>query len=198
MERWLGEVGWLEYDEFGRVLEDTNPGFVPFGFAGGLYDVDTGLVRFGARDYDAEIGRWTSREPLLFGGGDSNLFGYVASDPVNWIDPDGLMKLPANPGGLPWGWVKDPSHNPKGINGVELWCLGPGRGKCLEFHPGRPGAGKNQEKDHWHNWKNGEKCDEHLSPGDEVPDSEGAAPMIPMNPWAPLLRILPALLPLLL
>jgi len=41
----------LDYDEFGRVLLDTNPGFVPFGYAGGLYDADTGLVRFGSRDY---------------------------------------------------------------------------------------------------------------------------------------------------
>lgn len=33
-----------DYDEFGRVVLDTNPGFQPFGFAGGLYDSDTGLV----------------------------------------------------------------------------------------------------------------------------------------------------------
>ena len=32
----------LDYDEFGNVLADTNPGFQPFGFAGGLYDRDTG------------------------------------------------------------------------------------------------------------------------------------------------------------
>ena len=46
----------MDYDEFGRVLLDTSPGFQPFGFAGGIYDRETGLVRFGARDYDAEIG----------------------------------------------------------------------------------------------------------------------------------------------
>jgi YD repeat-containing protein len=40
----------MDYDAFGRVLQDTNPGFQPFGFAGGLYDDDTGLVRFGARE----------------------------------------------------------------------------------------------------------------------------------------------------
>ena len=42
----------IEYDAWGRILSDANPGFQPFGFAGGLYDPDTGLVRFGARDYD--------------------------------------------------------------------------------------------------------------------------------------------------
>jgi hypothetical protein len=45
-------VQQLNYDINGNVLNDTNPGFQPFGFAGGLYDTDTGLVRFGARDYD--------------------------------------------------------------------------------------------------------------------------------------------------
>jgi len=80
----------VDYDEFGNVTNDTNPGFQPFGFAGGLYDEDTKLVRFGARDYDAGPGRWTSKDPLLFAGGDTNLYGYVLSDPINMIDPSGL------------------------------------------------------------------------------------------------------------
>jgi RHS repeat-associated protein len=79
----------LDYDAFGRVTQDTAPGFQPFGFAGGLYDPDTGLVRFGARDYDAETGRWTSKEPLGFAGGDSNFYAYGYGDPINYVDPDG-------------------------------------------------------------------------------------------------------------
>ncbi|MFZ1827466.1 MAG: RHS repeat-associated core domain-containing protein [Candidatus Competibacteraceae bacterium] len=63
------------------MILDTNPGFQPFGFAGGLYDQDTGLVRFGARDYDPETGRWTAKDPILFAGGDANLFAYVAAIP---------------------------------------------------------------------------------------------------------------------
>jgi RHS repeat-associated protein len=80
----------IDYDAFGRVTLDTSPGFQPFGFAGGLYDYQTGLVRFGARDYDAETGRWTARDPIGFAGGDSNLYGYVVGDPINGIDPSGL------------------------------------------------------------------------------------------------------------
>jgi RHS repeat-associated protein len=81
----------MDYDAFGRVLADTAPGFQPFGFAGGLYDHDTGLVRFGARDYQAETGRWTAKDPILFSGGQPNLYAYVHNDPVNWIDPTGLQ-----------------------------------------------------------------------------------------------------------
>jgi len=79
----------ISYTEWGEIIEDTNPGFQPFGFAGGLYDQDTKLVRFGARDYDPEIGRWLAKDPIRFNGGDSNLYGYVLNDPINFIDPKG-------------------------------------------------------------------------------------------------------------
>jgi RHS repeat-associated protein len=79
----------IDYDAFGRVTANSNPDFQPFGFAGGLYDADTKLVRFGARDYDAEIGRWTNRDPILFSGGQANLYAYVGNDPINYVDPDG-------------------------------------------------------------------------------------------------------------
>jgi RHS repeat-associated protein len=81
----------LDYDEFGNLIQDTNPGFQPFGFAGGLYDRDTKLVRFGARDYDAETGRWTAKDPIRFAGGDANLYGYIRNEPLNGIDPWGLQ-----------------------------------------------------------------------------------------------------------
>ena len=85
-----GEIAQqLDYDAWGRVIEDSRPGFQPFGFAGGLHDPDTQLTRFGARDYDAETGRWTAKDPILFDGGDSNLYGYVLQDPVNLIDRSG-------------------------------------------------------------------------------------------------------------
>ena len=80
----------MDHDEFGRVTTNTNPNLLPFGFAGGLYDTDTQLLRFGARDYDSESGRWTAKDPILFGGGDTNLFGYTFQDPVNFIDSNGL------------------------------------------------------------------------------------------------------------
>jgi RHS repeat-associated protein len=80
----------ISYDSFGNILEDTNPSFtIPFGFAGGLHDRDTGLVRFGYRDYDPEAGRWTAKDPIGFASGDTDLYGYVLNNPVNFIDPYG-------------------------------------------------------------------------------------------------------------
>jgi|GEM_PF-336589 len=79
----------LGYDEFGVTFE-SNPGFQPFGFAGGLYDADTKLVHFGAREYDPSIGRFLTKDPLGLGGG-LNVYDYAANDPVNLIDPSGLL-----------------------------------------------------------------------------------------------------------
>jgi RHS repeat-associated protein len=92
----------LDYDEHGNVILDSNPGFQPFGFAGGLYDPLTKLTRFGARDYDAEISRWTVPDPSGFVAGDPTLRAYVANDPVNLTDPDGLNQAIAQQG---LGWV---------------------------------------------------------------------------------------------
>jgi RHS repeat-associated protein len=87
-----GEIAQrLDYDVHGRVLVDTNPDFQPFAFAGGLHDVDTGLVRFGARDYDPALARWTAKDPSGFAGGDTNLYAYAYGDPVNFVDPNGEL-----------------------------------------------------------------------------------------------------------
>ena len=48
------------------------------------------MTRFGYRDYDAYTGKWTAKDPIGFQGGDSNLYGYVLGDPVNFIDSQGL------------------------------------------------------------------------------------------------------------
>jgi RHS repeat-associated protein len=85
----------MDYDSFGQVLLDSAPGFQPLGFAGGLYDRDTGLVRFGARDYDPAVGRWTNKDPIRFRGG-LNLYVYVEDDPIDRRDPTGLWGLAVN------------------------------------------------------------------------------------------------------
>jgi RHS repeat-associated protein len=82
----------IDYDSFGNIINDTNPGFaVPFSFAGGLHDRDTGLIRFGYRDYDPDIGRWTAKDPIGFEAGDLNFYSYVQNNPGNSVDPSGLF-----------------------------------------------------------------------------------------------------------
>jgi len=88
----------VTYDSFGKILSDSNPNLhVNLGFAGGLYDPDTQLTRFGYRDYDAQTGKWTAKDPIRFNGGDVNLYGYVLGDPVNFVDPEGLTAFLAIP-----------------------------------------------------------------------------------------------------
>lgn len=80
----------LDFDVWGQVTSDSSAGFQVFGFAGGIYDPDTGLERYGARDYDPAVGRWTMKDPLLFDAGDPNVYAACGNDPINCSDPTGL------------------------------------------------------------------------------------------------------------
>jgi len=82
-------VSRIDYDVWGQVTAATNLSFQPFGFAGGLRDDATGLVRFGARDYDPHVGRWTGKDPWGFDGNQTNLEQYSNGDPVNFVDVTG-------------------------------------------------------------------------------------------------------------
>lgn len=42
------------------------------------------------RHYDPTVGRWTTKDPIGFAGGDTNLYAYVNGDPMSYIDPTGL------------------------------------------------------------------------------------------------------------
>jgi RHS repeat-associated protein len=62
--------------------------------AGGIFDKETGLTRFGARDYDAASGRWVQKDASGLGGG-ANLYRYATNDPINEIDVTGRDPLSA-------------------------------------------------------------------------------------------------------
>ncbi len=96
-----------DYDEWGNatdvfVASGWEP--IPFGFAGGLYDRATKLVRFGARDYDPAIGRWLAKDPSAFAGG-GNLYAYAVNDPVNLIDQQGRFPVPLATGAIGGGFA---------------------------------------------------------------------------------------------
>jgi hypothetical protein len=46
-------------------------------------------VHFGSRDYDPRTGRWLQRDPILFDGGQANLYEYTFDDPLDYVDPTG-------------------------------------------------------------------------------------------------------------
>ncbi len=94
----------MRYDSFGNLLESWG-GVVdlPLGFAGGLFDPDTGLTRFVWRDYDAETGRFTALDPLREKGGDTDYYGYCVDDPVNRVDVWGLFTFEERPLDGPFG-----------------------------------------------------------------------------------------------
>ncbi|NPU86113.1 MAG: RHS repeat-associated core domain-containing protein [Syntrophaceae bacterium] len=79
-----------EYDSFG------NPGAIhplinqPYAFTGREYDPETGLYYYRARYYDPKAGRFITRDPIGFAGGDVNLFSYVWNGPATHVDPFGL------------------------------------------------------------------------------------------------------------
>jgi RHS repeat-associated protein len=107
-------VQTTDYDPWGvATVSDTTCAsgavcalFQPFGFAGGLYDRETTLVRFGSRDYDASVGRWTQKDGAGLTAG-PNVYAYGGGDPVDFIDMNGHGALScAVVGGLSEGIVQ--------------------------------------------------------------------------------------------
>ena len=81
----------IRRDSFGALLRDSFLElFVPVGFAGGLVDPDTGLTRFGWRDYDPAVGRFTAPDPARDMRGDGDIYDYCVDDPVTMRDSSGL------------------------------------------------------------------------------------------------------------
>jgi len=81
------------YDPYGLALQATAP-LTDFVYGGMFYNADSGLYLTNYRAYDPVAGRWLSRDPL----GEStdpgsNLYAYVASEPVATFDPTGENPL---------------------------------------------------------------------------------------------------------
>ncbi len=115
-------VQTMQYDSFGNLLQIRGEVVrLPIGFAGGLFDVDTGLTRFVWRDYDAATGRFTALDPMGAKGGDTDWYGYCVDDPVNRVDVWGLWSL----FGIEFGGDGRPVWQPKYGNwGGQDWSGG--------------------------------------------------------------------------
>ena len=91
-------VARWQYDAWGNVLS----GYVApsaaalanirYRFQGREWSAATGLINFRIRWYDAETGRWISKDPILLEGG-LNVYAFCGNDPINRTDPSGLCEL---------------------------------------------------------------------------------------------------------
>ena len=76
------------YDSFGNATTNLS---TRYQYTGREFDKFTGLQYSRARWYDAKTGRFISEDPIGFGGGDVNLYGYVSNLPIRLIDFSGLV-----------------------------------------------------------------------------------------------------------
>ncbi|MGB0242224.1 MAG: RHS repeat domain-containing protein, partial [Verrucomicrobiales bacterium] len=80
-------VAHYEYDAFGKVaaISGSQAGDFAFQFSTKYADGESGLSYYGYRYYDAQTGRWISRDPIEERGG-WNLYGFVGNNAVNATD----------------------------------------------------------------------------------------------------------------
>jgi RHS repeat-associated protein len=81
-----------DFDPWGVPTQVTSPEFQSLGYAGGLTDLGTNFIRFGARDYSPQVGRWSCVDLLWPEDETTNLWAYVDSNPLNFIDDNGQSK----------------------------------------------------------------------------------------------------------
>ena len=97
-----GEVAWsASYKAWGEAREVISEAARkagisnPLRFAGQYFDSETGLHYNRHRYYDPSSGRFVSKDPIGLAGG-INVYQY-APNPVQWIDPLGLVRCPCDP-----------------------------------------------------------------------------------------------------
>ena len=77
------------YEPYGNTTASGASSTNALQYTGRENDGD-GLYYNRARYYSPIYSRFVSEDPIGFAGRDTNLYGYAANDPVNFIDPSGL------------------------------------------------------------------------------------------------------------
>ena len=77
------------YDTFGMVTSSNLEFENAYTYTGREWDKEIGLYYYRARYYDPMEGRFVSKDPIGFAGGDMNLYRYVQNNPINAVDPTG-------------------------------------------------------------------------------------------------------------
>ena len=77
------------YDAYGNILESPGTVEQPYTYTGRELDAESGLYYYRARYYDAQIGKFTQRDPIGRVGG-NNYYEYALGNPTLHFDPFGL------------------------------------------------------------------------------------------------------------
>ncbi|MDJ0863514.1 MAG: RHS repeat-associated core domain-containing protein, partial [Gammaproteobacteria bacterium] len=112
------------YEPFGKATVTTETIENPLRFPGQYFDEETGLHYNYFRDYNPTLSRYLSPDPIGIISHDLNLYLYVGSNPVNWVDAEGLVRKGRN------------ARNFSRVNPRGALSLGAGGG----FHYGPVGA----------------------------------------------------------
>ena len=78
------------YDSFGAVIGELKTLMQPYKHSTKCHDSDIGISYFGYRFYIPSLGRWMTRDPIGEDD-DLNLYVYARNNPLNYVDPLGLM-----------------------------------------------------------------------------------------------------------
>jgi RHS repeat-associated protein len=79
-----------DYDPYGRRTKISGSLDADFGFTGHYFHQPDGLHLALYREYDADLGRWISRDPVAERAG-PNMYSYVRNNPLNFTDRSGLQ-----------------------------------------------------------------------------------------------------------
>ena len=91
-------VARWQYDAWGNVVDEYVAASaaplarIRYRFQGREWSAATGLINFRMRWYDAETGRWLSKDPISLSGG-LNLYSFCLNDSLSFIDPNGTAKV---------------------------------------------------------------------------------------------------------
>ncbi len=91
-----GEVGRQTYLAFGSMRTASGNLQTDFTFTGQKFDASDGLMYYGARYYDAALGRFISADtitPRAFDPQALNRYTYVRNNPVKYVDPTGRAEV---------------------------------------------------------------------------------------------------------
>ena len=116
-------TGSVNYEAFGQVAGSTGSSTNPYMYAGDWgyrNDGDAGLMHVGARYYDAQVGRFITRDTVL----SEHPYLYCEHEPVGFVDPSGHFFVCVS-----WFhcWIEYPEGS------IGFW---PGGGDALTGGPG--------------------------------------------------------------